>query len=105
MHFIQGKLNIGLPSFIVMAENKRPLITVDSPPRHINLATIKKKRVNDKPMSSSNTSDAGADRLSVLVDTARMQLISPPPEEMLRVYTFYSVLRRSDRFPFCCAAG
>jgi hypothetical protein len=65
-----------------MAENKRPLITVDNPPQHINLATIKKKR-----MQSNNTS--GGDRLTVLVDTARMQLISPPPEEMLRVYTFF----------------
>ena len=106
MHFIQAKLNIGPPSFTTMAENKRPLITVENPLKHINLATIKKKRVDGKPMSSDNTSGGvGADRLSVLVDTARMQLISPPPEEMLRVYTFFSVLRRSDLVPSCCAAG
>ena len=78
-----------------MAENKRPLIKVDNPPKYINLATIEKQRSNRKPMASNNTSE-GVDavaRLSVLVDTARMQLISPPPEEMLRVYTFCSVSR------------
>jgi hypothetical protein len=73
-----------------MAENKRPLITVDTnPPRHINFATIEKKRIKRKPMASNNTSGMDEDRLSVFVDTARMQLISPPPEEMLRVYTFF----------------
>ena len=44
----------------------------------------------------ANNRGMDADRLSVLVDTTRMQLISPPPEEMLRVYTFCSVLRCSD---------
>ena len=97
-------------SFTVMAENKRPLITVDNPPMHINLATIKKKRNDGKSMACNKTSggiDAGTDRLSVLVDTTRMQLISPPPEEMLRVYSFFpgSVLRLSDHVPSCGAAG
>ena len=74
----------------VMAENKRPLTTIEKP------------RINRKQMTSNNTSGGmDADRLSVLVDTTRMQLISPPPEEMLRVYTVYSVLLRSDsRFVF-----
>lgn len=86
-----------------MAENKRPSIMVDSPPRHINFATIKKQRTISKnhnkvlqsPMAGDRNYNAGGvdpgnDRLSVVVDTARMQLISPPPEEMLRknVYTF-----------------
>ena len=50
-----------------------PSFAVDIPPRRINLATIN-----------------------------RMQLIDHQPEEMLRVYTFYSVLPRSDHV---CAAN
>lgn len=69
----------------VMAENKKPLVAIDNPPRHINLATINKQRINGKSIASNKTSAMDVDRLSVLVDTTRMQLISPPPEEMLRV--------------------
>lgn len=93
----------------MMAENKRPLsITIDSPTKHINFATIKKQRtisknnnllqspmVSNRNYNASGGVDTGPDRLSVLVDTARMQLISPPPEEMLRktsVYTLFFVL-------------
>jgi hypothetical protein len=89
-----------------MAENKRPLITVDSPPRHINLATIKKQRIS-KPMASNNTPggvESAAERLSVFVDTTRMQLISPPPEEMLRVYILF-ILCYDVLIILCGAAG
>ncbi|KAF8817055.1 hypothetical protein BYT27DRAFT_6941902 [Phlegmacium glaucopus] len=80
-----------------MAENKRPLNVVDSPPKYINFSTTKKQRIiaknNNKilqsPMVGDRNYNAGGvatkdDCLSVLVDPARMQLISPPPEEMLR---------------------
>ena len=77
--------------FTVMAENKRPLIAIDSPPKYIDFATIKKNKkngnkVSQSPMAGDKNYNAGGvdDRLSVLVDTARMQLISPPPEEVLR---------------------
>ena len=86
-----------------MAENKRPLFAVDEPPRHIDLATINKRRSNSKPTASNNPTAMDLDRLSVMVDTTRMQLISPPPEEMLRVIVFiHSVLPRSDHV---CAAN
>jgi len=44
-----------------------------------------------------------ADRLSISVDTARMQLISPPPEEMLRKLVYTSPLfwvRGTDHVPY-----
>ena len=98
-----------------MAENKRPLIAVDNP-SHINFATIKDRTVsrnnNKSPMASDRhynaggRIDAGADHLSVLVDTARMQLISPPPEEILRknqvrIFLFCFILRGADYAPSC----
>jgi len=91
-----------------MAENERPLNVVDSPPKHIHYSTIKNQRTTVKnnnkmyksPMVGDRNYNAGGvatgdDRLPRLVDTTRMQLISPPPEEMLRktpVYTLRFVL-------------
>ena len=86
-----------------MAENKRPIIAPDRP-KHINFATIKKHGPISKnnsrmqsPMASDRNYNASegietGDRLPVLVDTARMQLISPPPEEMLRKTPVYTLL-------------
>lgn len=94
-------MNTGLLSFTIMAENKQPLITVDTPPRHINFATLKKQgtisKNNNKMLQSPMVGDriynagGGEDRLLVVVDTARMQLISPPPEEMLRKTPVYTL--------------
>ena len=94
-------MNIGLLSFTIMAENKQPLITVDTTPRHINFATLDKQRTisknNNKMLQSPMVGDriynagGGEDRLLVVVDTARMQLISPPPEEMLRKTPVYTL--------------
>lgn len=96
-----------------MAENER---LVDSPPRHIDFSIIKKRTITKNnnnmlksPMAGDRNYNAGGvatgDRLSVLVDTARMQLISPPPEEMLRknpVYTLcFGLCTRYSLFHHC----
>ncbi|KAF8156696.1 hypothetical protein B0H34DRAFT_710207 [Crassisporium funariophilum] len=88
-----------------MAENKRPFASVDNPEttKHVNLAALHKHkedrhRRKGTPVAmatdrnyNAHGEDQYRDRLGVMVDTARMQLISPPPEEMLRRNTRPSV--------------
>lgn len=78
-----------------MAENRSPPPSNDIP--KLNLATLtsssKKPRsrsvpgiVEPKPMAGDrifNVGEGSNEGLGVDVDTTRMQLISPPPEEML----------------------
>ncbi|KAF9003433.1 hypothetical protein BDQ17DRAFT_1390559 [Cyathus striatus] len=67
-----------------MAENQHPLDSAQLPPR-INLAALSKSKTRTRPTPTPSPMTSGRIyNVDTQVDPARMQLISPPPEETLR---------------------